>query len=300
VPKILYKEHRFGAEALLTIQRTNQIAADYAAQGFSLTLRQIYYQMVSRDWIPNNLQSYSRLGDIISDARLAGRIDWNTVVDRTRNLATLAHWGEPQDIINGAANQFRYDLWEDQPTRVEVWVEKDALSDVVRHACQPLDVPYMACRGYMSQSEMWAAGRRLRQYLRDAQDVVIIHLGDHDPSGVDMTRDIADRLSMFAESDIEVNRIALNMDQIEEFNPPPNPAKITDSRSGPYIELYGTSSWELDAIEPATLSQLIADTVENYIDEDAMAQARDRQDDARADIAILAQRWEEVMEYVKR
>jgi hypothetical protein len=130
--------------------------------------------------------------------------------------------------------------------------------------------------------------------------VVIIHLGDHDPSGVDMTRDIADRLSMFAESDIEVNRIALNMDQIEEFNPPPNPAKITDSRSGPYIELYGTSSWELDAIEPATLSQLIADTVENYIDEDAMAQARDRQDDARADIAILAQRWEEVMEYVKR
>lgn len=282
------------------IQRVNQIAADYAAQGFSLTLRQIYYQCVSRDWIPNNLQSYSRLGDVISDARLAGRIDWNTVVDRTRNLADLAHWGAPQDSINGAAQQFRYELWEDQPTRVEVWVEKDALSDVVRHACQPLDVPYMACRGYMSQSEMWSAGRRLRKHLQEAQNVVIIHLGDHDPSGVDMTRDIADRLSMFAEEDIEVKRIALNMDQIEEFDPPPNPAKITDSRSGPYIELYGTSSWELDAIEPATLSALITETVEGYIDSDLMAAARDRQDDARANIAMVATRWEEVMEYVRR
>lgn len=78
---------------------------------------------------------------------------------------------------------------------------------------------------------------------------VILHLGDHDPSGIDMTRDISDRLELFG-ADVEVKRIALNWDQIDEFTPPPNPAKLSDSRAGAYIAEYGDESWELDALEP--------------------------------------------------
>lgn len=291
--KLCYKEHKFGGEALLMIDRVNRIAADYAAQGFSLTLRQIYYQAVSRDWIPNNLQSYSRLGDIISDARLAGRIDWDTVVDRTRNLAVESHWESPEAIIDICAKTFAYDKWEEQPYHVEVWVEKDALSDVVRHACQPLDVSYMACKGYMSTSEMWAAGRRLKY---SGKDNVIIHLGDHDPSGMNMTDDIAGRLSLFAEEEVTVLRIALNMDQIEEFNPPPNPAKTTDSRFATYLEEFGDQSWELDAIEPRALSDLITDKILEYRDERLWEEAAERQDRARELLGKVAKQWEEIVE----
>ena len=75
-----------------------------------------------------------------------------------------------------------------------------------------------ACRGYASQSEQWRAGKRLANYLRANQRVVILHLGDHDPSGIDMTRDNDDRLSMFARSSrVELKRVALNMDQVEQY-----------------------------------------------------------------------------------
>ena len=175
-------------------------------------------------------------------------------------------------------------MWSNQPYRVEVWVEKDALVGVVEQACNPLDVNYVSCRGYMSQSEMWKAGMRYRYYHSQGQKVILIHLGDHDPSGIDMTRDIDDRLDIFTNpnlldcaSKFEVHRIALNMDQIDEYNPPPNPAKLTDSRALGYVQEYGFSSWELDALEPKVLTELITKKVIKYRDSDLFLEARNQE-----------------------
>jgi len=136
---------------------------------------------------------------------------------------------------------------------------------VIEGICQELDVPYFPCKGYVSQSEMWVAAMRLkRTNLQDEQIPVIIHLGDHDPSGIDMTRDIIDRMEVFQVNmgRWECNRIALNIDQIQEYNPPPNPAKTTDSRYQGYITEFGEDSWELDALEPRVMRDLIRKTVE--------------------------------------
>lgn len=298
MPKICYEDHRFSGENLAIIEQANELIADYEEQGLSLTLRQLYYRFVAADLIPNSQKSYDKLGDVISNARLAGLVDWDAIEDRGRNLIAHSHWSHPREIIETAARSFYIDVWQDQPLRCEVWVEKQALEGVIGQACAPLDVPYFACKGYTSQSEMWRASQRFRKYLEErSQGMILIHLGDHDPSGIDMTRDIQDRLSKtFGLGEcVKVVRIALNMDQIRRYRPPPNPAKTTDSRSGDYIEKYGTSSWELDALEPRTLVDLIRKSIEGCILERGKYDERvAEQVLARERIAALAKRWDEL------
>lgn len=160
-PLIAYKEIRLGAKALATIEAANEIIAEYQDQGYDLTLRQLFYQFVARDLIPNTQREYKKLGDVVNSGRLAGLIDWNSIVDRTRNLRRLPHWSSPHEIVESCAQQFNFDRWEDQPERVEVWIEKDALVGVIEDVCNRWDVPFFSCRGYTSQSELWAAGQRL-------------------------------------------------------------------------------------------------------------------------------------------
>lgn len=302
--RICYVPKAFTDEHQEVIDVARGICESYAADGYDLTLRQLYYQFVSRALIPNTLQSYKRLGGILNDARLAGEIDWDHVTDRTRSLESLAHWGSASEIVDAVARQFRTERWSTQPNRVEVWIEKEALAGVAAVACEPLDVDYFSCRGYTSQSELWAAGQRIGRYLDAGQDVTILHLGDHDPSGLDMTRDIRDRLAIFLDGDghdthrLDVNRIALNYDQVEQYDPPPNPAKFTDSRARGYVARYGESSWELDALDPATLVALIQSNVEALRDEPLWEQATAEQEEHRENLTAASDRWDDVVDYL--
>lgn len=302
--RIAYQTWNPNADTLREIERAEQICAQYRRQGYDLTLRQLYYQFVSRAWIPNTDKSYKRLGEIINNARLAGLLSWQYIVDRTRSLKSVSHWDTPGDIIDAAARSFRLDKWTDQPTRVEVWVEKEALAGVVQRAAEGLDTSWFSCRGYVSQSEQWAAAQRLMTYINDGQDVVILHLGDHDPSGLDMTRDITSRLTMFIDHHLgsygvdrlTVRRIALNIDQVREHNPPPNPAKITDSRAAAYIDEYGPESWELDALPPDVLAALIRDEISELLDRDRYQEQVDAEDRHRELLAAASERWTELVD----
>jgi len=179
-----------------------------------------------------------------------------------------------------------------------VWVEKEALAGVVAKAAERQDVPWFSCRGYVSQSELWGAAQRLIGYEDDGQDVLILHLGDHDPSGIDMTRDIEDRLELFGCS-ATVRRIALNMDQVQRYNPPPNPAKLTDSRVGAYLRDYGHQSWELDALDPATMDELITSHIVEQRDDARWQQDTYREKNARGDLEAVAQDWDECVSAVR-
>lgn len=296
MPKIQYKEINFRQSSLDLINLVNEVIDDYKAQGYELTLRQVYYQLVARGYIPNNERSYKNIGNLINDGRLAGLIDWYAITDRTRNLRGNSHWDTPADVIASAKYSYLLDKWAGQPNYVEVWVEKDALVDVVGQACRPLDVPYFSCRGYTSQSEMWVAARRfLRQCDREQR--IIIHLGDHDPSGIDMTRDIQDCLEMFG-ADVIVKRVALTMNQIDHYNPPPNPAKITDSRCGRYIAQYGHESWELDALEPKVITTLINQEVTMYRDDTLYRQVCGKESREKEELQLLCDRYGEAVSYL--
>jgi len=318
MPMICYVEKRFNEVALEMIDKVNDLVDRYQAQGFDLTLRQIYYQFVAADLFPadrkfrmtdagkwvrdpegtiNAEPNYKWLGDIISEGRRAGLIDWEAIVDRTRHIRNPIAWDSPAALVAACADQYDVDRWKNQPFHVEVWVEKDALVGVIEQACEPWKCPYFSCRGYTSDSEIWSSAQRMKE-IHDDQDkrIVILHLGDHDPSGVDMSRDIQDRLCMFSgldEEQLDVRRIALTMDQVKKVNPPPNPAKITDSRAKEYIRIHGKKSWELDALDPTFIAKLIEREMKKLINKSEWAAAEQRRDDGRETLNDVAARLED-------
>ncbi|MCU7839738.1 MAG: hypothetical protein KZQ94_10230 [Candidatus Thiodiazotropha sp. (ex Troendleina suluensis)] len=198
-------------------------------------------------------------------------------------------------------NYIRFDRWDRQDFYIEVWVEKEALGNVIARACDPFLVPYMSCKGYLSASEAWRAGMRFREKLDDGNECILIHLGDHDPSGIDMTRDNKDRLDLFTEipSGVTVERLALNMDQVHEYSPPSNPAKITDSRAKSYIRRFGRTSWELDALEPQVLERMIQDEFRQYIDMDAWEEVESAENEKRQMLKNIYDNWDQIKHIVE-
>lgn len=301
--KIEYVPRQFIPSSLAIIQQANEIIGGYQAQGFTLTLRQLYYQFVARDLFPedrrwkwlkdkrkwirdlngtkNAQPNYAWLSSIISDARLAGLIDWDAIEDRTRYLRRYTTWDSVSQIIRSCVYSYNLDKWENQQYRPEVWIEKDALIGVIEGVCGRHEVLHFSCRGYVSQSEMHNAAKRYIRYIKEDKQPIMFHLGDHDPSGIDMTNDIINRMGIFG-ADVEVKRLALNMNQVEEYNPPPNPAKLTDSRCQNYIAEYGTSnSWELDALEPSVIDRIIENAIKPLIDQDKLQEVLDKEEQGK-------------------
>ncbi len=295
-----YREINFRQNSLKLIGLINQILDKYEELGFQLTLRQTYYQLVARDYIPNNEKSYKKIGNLVNDGRLAGLIDWNSIVDRTRGLKSNSHWESPVDIMESALHSFKLDKWINQPEYVEVWVEKDALIDIIGRECSQLDVPYFSCRGYNSQSEMQVAAQRILLQKSKGKNCHIIHLGDHDPSGIDMSRDIEERTNNLFGAEVEVKRIALTMNQIETYRLPPNPAKLTDTRCKKYISQYGNESWELDALEPSVLTQLINDSVLCFRDEKLYQEICQAESAYKSDLNLLLRKYEKAIQFLKK
>jgi hypothetical protein len=179
------------------------------------------------------------------------------------------------------------------------------LAGVIARVCDELDVAYFSCRGYVSQSEMWGAAQRFIQRAKAGQRTEVIHLGDHDPSGIDMGRDIEERIRMFMTRHLgrstvfSLQRIALNRDQIDQYDPPPNPAKMSDARFTSYANQYGDESWELDALEPRVLMQLVTDRVAEIRQDDIYQNAQAIEDDHRRLLTQCSERWYDVIDLLK-
>lgn len=288
-----YLDIRFTSDSRAMIATMNEIIRSFMAKGFVLTVRQLYYQLVARDLIPNNEKSYKRTTSLANNARLAGLMDWDAIEDRTRDFVRRSRWESGKSLLEACANQFHMDMWENQSVRPFVIIEKEALVGVLEGVCRKYDVPVLAARGYPS-------GTVLREFAKDDiipyidnQAIHVIHLGDHDPSGLDMTRDLRERIEMFAENPAEVylKRIALNMAQIEERNPPPNPAKTTDARFENYRRQFGDESWELDALPPEYLVELVEREIQTHIDEDAWAERKEYVEDVRSRLETVAEEF---------
>lgn len=293
--KQLYVDKKFTPPVLALIKFLDKMIGEYQRAGYMLSVRQLYYQLVSRDVVENTERSYKRVASIINDARLAGLLDWDAIEDRGRDIVTRSRWTSGGSILRAVADQFHMDMWEGQDRRVFIMVEKAALAGVMERPAREYDVPLLAAKGYPSVSVVRElAVEHFLPHLSDGQRILLLHLGDHDPSGLDMTRDIEERLRLFLDGGmgVEVRRIALNMDQVEEYNPPPNPAKVTDSRFENYQAFHGDESWELDALEPSVLTALVTSHITAEIDADAWKEREDEIDDIKARLMQTADEFD--------
>lgn len=265
----------------IKLATVNTIVDEYSQQGYILTLRQLYYQLVSRDIIPNNVREYQKLSILLVHGRMAGIVDWSAIEDRVRRPRKISTFDSVPDLLEAAVSSYRRDKTEQQENHIELWVEKDALSGVFAKLVDKWNISISVNRGYSSASAMYDAYNRFKKAIdhKGAKAVRVLYLGDFDPSGEDMVRDIDERINEFWQGDADwdgyqgsgmfdfhIEKIALNTDQIEQYNPPPNPAKITDPRAKDFIAKHGVHSWEVDALQPNVLNTLVESAILKYID----------------------------------
>lgn len=308
----------------------------YTLQGYKLSLRQLYYQLVAADYIPNDDVVYKKLSGVLDDLRYSGAVDWNAIEDRGR-VPYLPWWTDGVvEALDTIVNQYRLNRQDGQPKSIEVWTEKDAISGILRRVTSEFHVRLVVNKGYSSSSAMHEAYERFAAAINAGQKVKVLYFGDHDPSGLDMVRDIRERILFFLSRGNELEKddafyeekvmpwwddngydlfdlvnkghageqlvrmynsgedsedfdelfeaarvamyleenevfsiehIGLTREQIEQYNPPPNPAKITDPRAAWYIKMHGGVSWEVDALPPDVMTAIVRDKVEEHIDE---------------------------------
>jgi len=177
------------------------------------------------------------------------------------------------------------------------------MEGVVKVVCDRLDIPFVSCRGYTSATSMWQNAQMLKEFSQEGLTPVILHLGDHDPSGIDMSRDIEERVRLYMDGEgdsLVFTRIALNMDQVKKYKPPENPAKVTDSRYDDYVTNYGESSWELDALSPAVIDDLIMEEIGQYLDSDRYEDLLRREKTEKALLNKCSDRWPAVAKMLNK
>ena len=284
-----FKSINFSMKSLDLISQCNEIIRDYASQDLRLTLRQLYYQLVTQNVIPNVERSYKNLSSLVTDARMAGKMDWSAIEDRVRKPRRAPQWDSIPDLVESALNAFRLPRWEGQDYYCELWVEKDALAGVLEPLAWEHHVTLMVNRGYSSASAMYESAQRFMAGRNQAEsdfyneeeserEAVLFYLGDHDPSGEDMVRDVRERLVTFGVQDLTVKKIALTMDQVRKYKPPPNPAKMTDPRSAGYVAEFGRQSWEVDALPPNVLAALVREAIGGVLDREMMDAVIEREE----------------------
>jgi len=266
-----FRSKRFNSKRRNLLQKCISIVNEYEEQGIKITLRQLYYQLVARDIIPNVDKEYHKICVLITDARYCGLIDWNAIEDRIRIPYKHAEFENVLDLINAAKHSYRLDRWADQDYYVELFTEKDAISSVLKPIADKWHIYLNVNRGYSSATAIYDASKRFLNASNEGKECILSYLGDHDPFGLDMIRDIQTRLDEFCFPDlVKVIHVALTMDQVRKYNPPPNPAKLTDSRAKDYIAQFGRISWEVDALPPDVTIDLVNSKIKEYVDEEKM------------------------------
>ena len=238
----------------------------------AMTVRQVYYQLVSRQVIENNRSQYQAVSKLLVGARLDGTIGWDQIEDRLRRPRTPQMWTDLSSFVKSVRRSYHRDPWPEQEVYVEVWLEKDALSGIFEDILRPFGITLNVGRGYDGWSSINEASERL------TGDAVILYFGDFDPSGEDMVRSLEERLNTLG-SYPEVVKCALTVGDIQRYHLPPAMAKTSDTRSRRFAAQYGWhSAVELDALPVDVLRDRLRSEVEERIDLDALTATRQTED----------------------
>ena len=232
-----------------------------------MTLRQVFYRLVSGLVLKNTEASYKRLSRVLVQARQEGMIPWEWIEDRLREPRRVSMWDDLADFAETAARAYRRDVWATQPAYLEAWLEKDALSGVFGQVLEGYGVTLNVGRGYDGWTSICEAAGRL------PESATILYFGDFDPSGVDMVRSLAERLAFFG-CEPEIATVAMTPQDIERYALPTMKVKRTDSRAAAFIAEFGDIAVELDALPPPILRERLEAAVCDLMDLEALEEVK--------------------------
>lgn len=251
--------------------------------GHPMTVRQLYYQLVSRQDIKNDRSQYQKISNLLVKARQAGTIPWDWIEDRLRRPRRVSMWSGLTEFAETCRSAYRRNVWECQSRYLEVWLEKDALSGIFEDVLNSYGVTLNVGRGYDGWDSIHNAAIRFSQ--TDAP-VSILYFGDFDPSGEDMVRSLSERLASL-DCTPEIVKCALTLEDIQVYQLPPDLAKKTDTRTASFIARHGDISVELDALPPNVLRERLESEVRSRMDLGALEQIQEIEKHERDQITNL-------------
>ena len=270
----------------MTLHQKTQILIDAARDVLEathpMTVRQVYYQLVSRQVIRNNRGQYQAVSNALKNARKDGTVPWDWIEDRLRRPRQVSMWSDLSEFGADVLNSYRRDVWSSQPRYVEVWLEKDALSGIFEDILAPYGVTLNVGRGY----DGWTSIRNAAKRYGKGDNAAILYFGDFDPSGEDMVRSLGERLGFF-NCYPKIMKCALVAEDIRRYNLPPDFAKESDTRHKKFVEKHGDISVELDALPADVLQSRLIQEIENLMDLAALEQVETQQEVERHKLRSL-------------
>ena len=239
----------------------------------NLTLRGLHYRLVAAGMI-NDVSHYKKVVNAMIDARWEGLVHFTDFLDHEREMLGQTDFEQTdveskvenaKEAIRYWATSYRKNMWENQPYYPEVFIEKKALQGVFEDPCKIMSVALNPCKGYPSLTFLYDAAMRFEEAIHQGKTPIILYFGDYDPSGENIPETIVENLYRMTTETIELRRIALNEQQVIDWNLPPAPTKDSDTRSAKWD---GLGQVELDAVEPEKIVRLCYSAIEDVFDRD--------------------------------
>lgn len=260
-----------------SLELLGQVQEVIEGYDFSLTLRQIYYQLVAKQIISNQQKYYMKLSRLCVIGRDEGMLPEDAFADRLREVDKPNSWDDLVDFMDTVKQAYKKDKWKNQSAYVEVWTEKDALRGVISPITYECDVSLLVVRGQVSRTAIYESYNRFSQKFNEDKKCYLFYFGDFDPSGISIYNSLVKRLRNFGNygGNINFRRVALTQEQISQHNLPQDPAKKSDPNYKKFVNKYGDNVVEIDSLPPDVLRELIRDCVEAKIDNGILAQVQE-------------------------
>jgi len=272
-------------QSLELLEQVQEIIDSY---DFALTLRQIYYQLVAKQIIPNKQNYYHKLSRLCVMGRDEGILPEEGFADRLREVDKLSSWVDLNEFMETVRRSYHKDKWQNQDRYLEIWTEKDALRGVLSQVTYQYDVSLMVARGQLSRTAIYEASKRYK--IKSDKECYLYYCGDFDPSGLSIYESIKERLSDFGVF-INYERIALTQKQIEKYQLPSDPGKKTDPNYNKFVSLYGSDMVvELDSLPPDVLRDIIKDCITKNINNGLLAQVQKEEETEKVSLNKFIER----------
>jgi len=263
-------------------------AAEILAEESPMTVRQLFYRLVSAGAIQNIRNDYQKVSAALTKARNDGRVDFALIVDRSRPEYRPNVFDDAAQYAKVVRRSYRKDYWQSQPERCEVWCEKDAVVGSIQVLTDELGVTVRVARGFLSTTRAFELARSIGG--RSEKPMTAFYLGDHDPSGRLIETDLAERIRAYG-AKFTIKRLAIHAADIAAFRLPPLRVKESDSRAASFLRRYSNRCVELDALPPTELRRRIREAVENLIDQELWDRAVKVEKAELASIQEIVTRW---------
>jgi hypothetical protein len=253
-----------------------------------MTLRQLFYRLVSAAILQNTPKEYKRLGAVMTTLREAGEVPRTWIVDHVRATLKPSSWTGLADFGDTVREAYRKDFWASLGHHVEILVEKDAIAGTIQPVTAEFDIALRVVRGYSSVS---FAGEIADEWLRIEKPIYAYYLGDFDPSGFDLERDLQGKLTRYSGRVAYWNRLAVQQTDFSEHDLVRLPVKHSDRRARGFVERHGSDCAEVDALPPNELRRRVREAIISHIDQVRWSKLQEVEQAERETLAKVMERW---------